>query len=81
MKKTTTKLTTQQIQIIDAIKQGDISEVHNLVSQEIDLNFHDENLDTVFSIAAHYGQITILNFLTLNMQKNTNRYINFPTRK
>ena len=80
MKKTTTKLTTQQIQIIDAIKQGDISEVHNLVSQEIDLNFHDENLDTVFSIAAHYGQITILNFLTLNMQKNTNRYINLPFR-
>ena len=75
MKKTTTKLTTQQIQIIDAIKQGDISEVHNLVSQEIDLNFHDENLDTVFSIAAHYGQMTILNFLTLNMQKNTNKHI------
>lgn len=81
MKKSTTQLTTQQTQIIDAIKQGDISEVYNLASQEIDLNFHDENLDTVFSIAAHYGQMTILNFLTLNMQKNTNRYINLPSRK
>ena len=74
-----TKLTTQQKQIIDAIKQGDISEVHSLVSQGVDLNFRDENLDTVFSIAAQYGQITILNFLTLNMQKNTNMHINLSS--
>ena len=71
---------TKEQTLIEAIKQGDFYNVLDLVSQGVDLNFHDENLDTVFSIAAHYGQITILNFLTLNMQKNTNRYINLPFR-
>ncbi|WP_419235397.1 hypothetical protein [Rickettsia endosymbiont of Nabis limbatus] len=63
-----TNLTKEQ-RLIASIKQGDFYNVLDLVSQGIALNFHDENLDTVFSIAAHYGQIKILEYLATNMKK------------
>jgi hypothetical protein len=58
---------TKEQTLMEAIKQGDFHKVLDLVSQGIDLNFHDENLDTMFSIAAHYGQIKILEYLVINM--------------
>ena len=62
---------TKEQTLIEAIKQGDFHKVLDLVSQGIDLNFHDENLDTMFSIAAHYGQIKILEYLATNMKKTS----------
>jgi len=62
---------TKEQTLMEAIKQGDFHKVLDLVSQGIDLNFHDENLDTMFSIAAHYGQIKILEYLVINMKKTS----------
>ncbi|KHO02231.1 hypothetical protein K0038_05183 [Pseudomonas syringae] len=70
---------TKEQTLIEAIKQGDFYNVLDLVSQGVDLNFHDENLDTVFSIAAHYGQIKILEYLAANMKKNTHRHIDLSS--
>lgn len=55
--------------LTEAVKKGDFQEVKYLVSQGIDLQFHDENLDTVFSIAAHHGHIRILEYLAGNVKK------------
>lgn len=60
---------TKEQTLIEAIKQGDFHKVLYLVIRGIDLNFHDENLDTAFSIAAHYGQIKILEYLATNIKK------------
>ncbi|WP_177717275.1 ankyrin repeat domain-containing protein [Candidatus Rickettsia colombianensi] len=70
MKNLTTYLI-KEYTLIEAVRKDNFQEVKYLVSQDVDLNFHDENLDTVFSIAAYHGQIRILEYLATNMKKTS----------